>query len=45
MKMGEYCEEEEEKPVKLFTYKKPMELFESLDMVKICAPVKFQYFL
>lgn len=26
-------------PVKLFTYKKPLELFESLPMVKISAPM------
>lgn len=29
----------EDEPVKLFTYKKPMELFETSDMVKICAPM------
>ena len=27
------------KPVKIFSYKKPMELFEQNQMVKICAPM------
>lgn len=31
--------ESNENSVKLFTYKKPMELFESKEFVKICAPM------
>jgi hypothetical protein len=34
--MDEY---ENEQVVKLFEYKKPMELFERSNMVKICAPM------
>jgi hypothetical protein len=30
---------EEDSPVKIFNYKKPLELFESNEMVKICAPM------
>jgi hypothetical protein len=32
-------EYENEEVVKLFEYKKPMQLFESSNMVKICAPM------
>lgn len=30
---------ENETPVKLFQYKKPLELFNELEMVKLCAPM------
>ena len=32
-------EDDDEQPVKLFEFKKPMELFASKKMVKICAPM------